>query len=110
MLTRESILSLVDTPLAPVPVPTAHGTVYVPRMTAREMVAYLDVIGTGRKGVELSYLLVDRHGTRQFTEADAATLERLPASLVMPVTRAFNEANGLTGPKDSAPAGGSPTA
>lgn len=110
MLTRDSILSLADTPLPPVPVPTAHGTLHVPRMTAKEMVAYLDVVGTGRQGVELSHLIVDQYGTRVFSDADAARLERLPASLVMPLTRAFNEANGLTGPKDSAPAGGSPTA
>lgn len=109
MMTKDQLRALAETPLVPEPVQTPHGVVHVPRFTAGQLSDFLDGIDKQRKGVELSRLIVDQFGTRLYGDADAALLERLPASFTVPLARKFNEVNGLTGPKDSAPTGGSPT-
>jgi hypothetical protein len=109
MLTRESLLSLADTPLKPERVDTPHGTAFVPRLTAAGLTDFLDQIENASKGRELALVLVDEYGTRLFADQDAEKLARLPASFSVPVTRAFREANGLA-PKDSAKPAASPTA
>lgn len=108
MLDRDTILGLSDTPLKPEVVVTPFGTVCVPRLTAGGMSKFLDTLNEETKGAELASILVDEHGTRLFTSADAERLDRVPAAFSVAVTRAFREANGLV-PKASASTADSPT-
>lgn len=107
-LTRDGLLDLARKPLAPEPVDTPHGTVHVPRLTGAGLSKFLDEIDGKPKGVELSHMIVDQYGTRLFTDAQAGELDGLPATFTVPVTKTFQEVNGLR-PKDSAGSGGSPT-
>lgn len=109
MLTREQLRTLAETPLKPERVVTAHGTVYTPRLNAKDLSAFFDKVAGRTKGVELSFIMVDEFGTRLFAEKDADLLERLPASLTSLVTATFREVNATDGKKVSDPDDDSPT-
>lgn len=110
MSVREKVLANAATPKVPQAVETAFGTVYVRKMEAREWTAFRDKTLDKSDAAQVVAIACDQFGVALFGEKDIPELERVEMAFPVALLRAFNEANGLSGPKASAPSGDSPTA